>query len=82
MLFVFPLLCYVAGSISERELLFPTENTVPTLPETPDSESSLYFFELCALLCDRCYVNIYIFYIFIIKYIHSSQSADIQLLLL
>ena len=43
--------------------------------------SSLSFLNLCASLYNRRNINIY-FHIFNIKYIHSIQSADIQLLLL
>ena len=64
-----------------RELLSPKENTVPALTEMPGLESNLYFHNLCASLCNRLYINMY-FYIFIIKYMHSSLSVDIQLLLL
>ena len=58
-----------------------TENTAPALPEVPGLESSLYLYNLCASLYNRCYVNNY-FHLFIIKYIHFSQSADKQSLML
>ena len=70
-----------AQSPHKRALLSPTENTAPALPEMPGLESSLYICNLGTSLCSRCYKNMYL-YVFIIKYIHSSQSADIQLILL
>ena len=64
----------------QRELHSPTENTAAALPEMPGLESGLYFCNLCVSLCNTCYIDTY-FYVFIIKYVHSGQSADIQLLL-
>lgn len=54
------------------------EDSASTMSETPGLESSLYFHNVCVSLCNRYRRNIY-FYMFIID---SSQSVDIQLLLL
>ena len=77
----FIVLCSIFVHVKvQRQLLAPTENTA-ALPETPGLELSLYFCNLYASLCNRCYVIIH-FWIFIIKYVHSSQSLAIQSLLL
>lgn len=46
-----------------RELLSPTDNTAPALPDTPGLESILYFRNLCASFHNRLYIkrNIYIY---------------------
>ena len=45
----------------QRELLSPTENTAPALPEPPGLVSSLYNPCMCPSLCNRCYINMYIY---------------------
>ena len=75
-LFYLALLCMQKRSASgkaqsphQRQLLSPTDNTAPALSEMPGLEWRLYF------------RNLHL-YIFIIKYIGSSQSGDMQLLVL
>ena len=63
-----------AQSSRQRELVSLIEHTAPTLPETSGLELSLYF-NLCASLCNRGYINIY-FYTFIIK--NTLQSVSRQ----
>lgn len=77
-LFAFPLLCYEAflHTFKSKVSFSPTEDT----PETSGLESNS-----CESLCNRCYINylsLYIYtHVYIMKYIHSSQSGDMLLLL-
>ena len=52
------LLCHVVHTKGSSSL---PQNTAPALPETLGLELSLYFCNLCVPLCNRCYIDIYLY---------------------